>query len=130
MCEKCDSHLVKEHLLPLLGRSITTERNVLLKVEGFEPGNSSIILRRETGREFRIIVWDTGVSESLARAHSFLHHGGTIEGIHIPNDNSLWSRFSREHPDYLYAILKTFHDVEVNDKRAILKLKEQSVPCL
>jgi len=125
MCEKCNRHLIEEHLRPLLGKHITTKRNLLLKVERLEAENGCLILRKvDTGKEFRIIIWDTEASESLARAHSFIHHGGTIEGIHVPGDTSLWSRFSREHPGYLYAILKTFHDVETDEQRHILKLKE------
>lgn len=108
MCEKCDRHLIEEHLRPLLGKQITTKRNLLLEVESLEAESSCLVLRKvDTGRKFRIIIWDGEGSESLARAHSFIHHGGTIEGIHTPGDASLWSRFSREHPGYLYAVLKT-----------------------
>jgi hypothetical protein len=39
MCEKCNRHLIEEHLLPLLGKHITTKRNLLLKVESLEAEN-------------------------------------------------------------------------------------------
>lgn len=74
MCEKCDAHLIEDHLRPLLGKNITTKRNLSLKVESLEAENTFLILRKvDTGREFRIIIWDGEASESLARDHSFIH---------------------------------------------------------
>ncbi len=125
MCEACNGHLIEEHLRPLVGRGITTRRDVLLKVESLDAEKGRLTLRKvDTRTAFRIPIWD---SDGLARAHSFIHHGGIIEGIHVPGDTSLWSRFNREYPGYFYAILESFYDIEADERRSILKGKEQRI---
>ncbi len=122
MCQKCDFHLIKDHLEPLLFKIITTKKNLKLKVVNINPmGHGAVTLRKmDTGREVKIIIWN-GADESISRAHSYLHHGGIIEGIHVPNGTSIWSRrFSKVNSGYLYAILKEFPDV-LSDKGDVLK---------